>query len=43
MNCFARVVTENDEIWESGVKSLLQKYPQYQDVGLFSGKEKFLL
>ena len=37
MNCFARVVTENDEIWESGVKSLLQKYPQYQDVGLFKG------
>ena len=37
LNCFARVITETDEIWENAEKSLRQKYPQYQDVGLFKG------
>ena len=43
LSCVARIVHKDDVNWDRGVTNLLEKYPQYQTVGLFKGENPIML
>ena len=43
LNCVARVVNDDNILWEKAVNRLLEKYTQYQTVGLFKGDQPTML
>jgi len=43
LNCVARVVNEDNVYWGKAVNRLLEKYTQYQTVGLFKGDQPTML